>query len=433
MITSERFSVLFKIFIKLLIISVIIIVITYILIASRKFPQSTIAILGAAATLVLGIVPAEHALNYVEFEVIFLLVSMMIISHTLGDSGFFKWFSIEIVRIVKGDKKILLFALGLITALSSAFLDNVTTVVIMSPITIKIAESLEINPIPFLISEILFSNIGGTSTLIGDPPNLIIGAHANFSFLKFLQELAPVIIIIFFLSYAILLFLFRKELANNLKVQEKASKLNSKGTIKNKKLAVITLIILSGVISGFILHSFLDLEAYVIAFTGAALVLMFENPSEAIKSVQWTSILFFIGLFIIIGGLIETGFIELVADKILYYTNGNEKATSLMLIWFIGLLSGFIDNIPYATTVVPIVDNFGEAMDLYPIWWSLSLGICLGGNLTLMGASANIIASQISSKLGYNISFIKFMKYSFIIVLVSLLTSTIYIFLKFYT
>ncbi len=412
--------------------SIVIIVITYILIATRKFPQSTIAALGAAATLLLGVVPADHALNYVEFEVIFLLVSMMIISHTLGSSGFFKWLSIEIVRLTRGNLKLLLFALAVITAVSSAFLDNVTTVVIMSPIIIKIAESLEINPIPFLISEILFSNIGGTATLIGDPPNLIIGTEANFSFLEFLKVLGPVVIVIFFLSLAALIFLFRKELAKNHKLEEKAEKLRSSGTIKNKKLAVITLIILAGVLIGFILHSFLNTEAYAIAFTGAALILMFENPSEAVKSVQWASILFFIGLFIIIGGLIETGVIKIAAEQILSYTRGSEEVITLFIIWALGLISGFINNVPYATTLAPVVNNLDSAMNIVPLWWSLSLGICLGGNLTLLGASANVIVVQMAEKSGYSISFSEFMKYSSIIVIISLLTGTAYIFMKFY-
>lgn len=412
--------------------AIIIIVLTYIFIASRKFPQSTIAVLGAAATLMLGVVPTEKALDYVEFEVIFLLVSMMIISHSLGDSGFFEWLSIEIVRITRGDLKFLLFALGLITAISSAFLDNVTTVVIMSPITIKIAESLAVNPTPFLISEILFSNIGGTATLIGDPPNLIIGAAADFSFLQFLKVLAPVVIIIFLLSLGVLIFLFRNDLKKNRELEEKAAKLKSAGAIKNKRLAIVTLIVLAGVIAGFVLHSFLGLDAYAIAFTGAALVLIFEKPSETIKSVQWTSILFFIGLFIIIGGLVETGVIAILADEILSYTQGNEKIISIFIIWVLGLVSGFINNVPYATTLAPVIGDLNNTMNIVPLWWSLSLGICLGGNLTILGASANVVVAQIAEKSGYSFSFPQFMKCSSIIVLISLLASTAYIFLIFY-
>ncbi len=415
-----------------MIISIIIIVITYILIATRKFPQSTVAALGAAATLISGIVPTDKALNYVEFQVIFLLVSMMIISHSLGDSGFFKWLSIEIVRFTRGNLKLLLFSLCTITALCSAFLDNITTVVILSPIIVQIAGYLKINPMPYLISEILFSNIGGTATLIGDPPNLIIGSFADLSFLTFLQVLGLPVLIIFFLSIGALFFLFRKELVSNHNLEEKARNLSSTGAIKNERLAIVTLIVLFGVILGFILHSWLNMEAYAIAFAGAALILVFENPSKTIKSVQWTSILFFIGLFIIIGGLTETGVITLIANKILSYTKGSEEMTALFLIWGLGIISGFIDNIPYATTLVPIVNSFNSSMNLYPLWWSLSLGICLGGNLTLLGASANIITSQIASNLGYSISFIKFMSYSWIIVLISLLTGTAYIFIRFY-
>jgi len=380
----------------------------------------------------LGVVPAEKAFDYIEFEVIFLLVSMMIISHSLGNSGFFRWLSIEITRLTKGNLKLLLFALGVITAVSSAFLDNVTTIVIMFPITVKIAESLQINPTPFLISEILFSNIGGTATLVGDPPNLIIGAEANLSFLEFLTVLGPIVILIFILSFIALIFMFRKELRLNHELEEKALQMNTTGAIRDKRLVIISLIILTGVIIGFILHAFLETEAFAIAFTGAALLLMFEDPSEAIKSVHWTTIIFFIGLFIIIGGLMETGVIAIIADKILQYTEGSEELTSLFIIWGIGLLSGFVDNIPYATTLVPVVENFRDTLNIYPLWWSLSLGICLGGNLTILGASANIIASQMAEKSGYNLSFFKFMKYSSVIVLISLIVSTLYIFLRFY-
>lgn len=412
--------------------AVAILVITYILIASKKEPQSTIAAIGAAATLLLDIVPAQKAFDYIEFDVIFLLISMMIISHTLSDSGFFDWFSIRIATFTNGNLKLLLFLLGLLTAVSSAFLDNVTTVIIMVPITIKITEAMNINPLPFLISEILFSNIGGTATLIGDPPNLIIGSEANFTFLEFLEILGPVVIIIFFLSFLLLLFLFRDKINKKPDIENIFNHIKESKTIKNRKLAIISLIVLLAVVIGFVLHGFFELEAYVISFTGASILLLFEKPSHAMKSVQWTTILFFVGLFIIIGGLIETGAIALVADKILAYTDGNRELTSLFIIWGLGIISGFIDNIPYATTLVPIVGNLGQVMDLYPLWWSLSLGVCLGGNLTILGASANIVASHISSQNGYDISFLEYMKYSSIIVLISLIVSTAYIFFRFY-
>ncbi len=412
--------------------AVSILIITYILIISKKEPQSTTAAIGASAVLLLGIVPAEKAFEYIEFDVIFLLISMMIISHTLSDSGFFDWISIKMTILTNGNLRLLLFYLVLLTAVSSAFLDNVTTVIVMVPITVKIAEILSINPMPFLISEILFSNIGGTTTLIGDPPNLIIGAATGFTFLEFLEILGPVIVIIFVLSFALLLFFFRESLDQKPDINNIIKHLDGKKPIKNEKLALISLTILAAVIIGFILHGYLGLEAYVISFTGASLLLLFEKPSHAMKSVQWTTILFFVGLFIIIGGLIETDALEMFADKILSYTGDNEELTSLLIIWAVGIISGFIDNIPYATTFVPIVENFGNTMDLYPLWWSLSLGICLGGNLTLLGASANIVASHIAAENGYSIPFLKFMKYSSVIVLVSLLASTAYIFLRFF-
>ncbi len=415
------------------IIAGIILTIAYVFIALERIPKVTIAMLGAAITLVLGIVPAEHAFSHVDFGVIVLLVSMMIIVHIASRSGVFTWIAFELLKFTGGQPIKVLMALALFTAVASAFLDNVTTVVLILPVTFVIARELKVDPIPILITEILASNIGGTATLIGDPPNIIIGSAAGLTFNDFIIELTPVIIPIFIICMAIIAFMFRKDLVTSPERMEHVANLDNSSTIKDKKLMIRSMTILGLVILGFILHSALGLEAYMIALLGASVLLIFEKPHHILCDVEWITIFFFIGLFIIIGGLVETGGIKFLADRLLEFTKGDLTVTSMVIIWASGLLSAIVDNIPYTVTMVPLIGELKGVMDLTPLWWSLSLGACLGGNATIIGAAANVIVSESAYAAGHPISFFRFMKYGVIVTFISLVLSSVYVYFRFLT
>lgn len=414
-----------------MLISSLILIIAYVFIAVDKIPKVTIAMLGASITLLCGVVPKERVFSHIDFSVIFLLVGMMIIVHIAGRSGMFKWAAIEIIKFTKGNPKLIFLALTALTAVLSAFLDNVTTVVLIMPVTFVMAKALKIDPFPFLISEIFASNIGGTATLIGDPPNIIIGSAAGFSFLDFLKELFPIILIIFIVSVSVLMFIFRKKLVAPREAMDNIVNYDNSSTIKNYPLMIRSLVVLSLVILGFVLHDKLHIEAYVFAVFGASLLLIFEKPKDIIYDVEWNTIFFFIGLFIIIGGFIETGGIKFLAAHLLEFTKGNLQATSMIVLWGSGVLSAFVDNIPYTVTMTPLIQELHSHMNIIPLWWSLSLGACLGGNATIIGAAANVIVAESSSASGHPIGFMRFLKYGILITFISLALSSIYLYLRF--
>lgn len=403
----------------------------YVFIAMERIPKVTIAMVGAAATLLLGLVDHKHAFEHVDFNVIFLLVSMMIIVHIASRSGMFNWLALEILKLTKGKPKTVLFALALFTAVASAFLDNVTTVILIMPVTFVIAREFDMDPIPFLITEILASNIGGTATLIGDPPNIIIGSRAGLTFMDFVNELAPIVIVSFIICIAIIIFMFRKNLVTTQDKMDHVANLDNSNTIKDKKLMIRSLIVLALVILGFVLHDITHMEAYVSAMAGASFLLLFEKPKDILHDVEWMTIFFFIGLFIIIGGLEATGGIEFLAAKLIEVTNGSLTMASMMILWGSGILSGIVDNIPYTATMAPLIAELKGTMDIYPLWWSLSLGACFGGNATIIGAAANVIVSEASYAAGHPISFFRFMKYGVLTTVISLALSSVYLYLRF--
>lgn len=416
----------------------------YVLIIVEKIPKTTTALLGAVATIILGLLSQDRGLhgtfnpnyfiNYIDFNVIFLLVSMIIIVNITAKSGIFNWIANELLKFTKGNPKSVLLTLGAFTALASAFLDNVTTVIIIMPVTFIIAKELDLNPVPLLITEILASNIGGTATLIGDPPNIIIGSAAGLSFSDFLFELTGIIVLIFFVSIGILIFMFKSQLKFNSEKADYINNIDNSKTITNKKIMIRSTVVLGFVILGFLLHDLLHIEACIVAMTGASVLLLFEKPKHVFREIEWNTIFFFIGLFIIIGGLEESGGISVMARWLLDLTQGSQHATAMIILWASGLISGVVDNIPYTVTMVPMLSQIQNVMGVeytHPLWWCLSLGACLGGNFTIIGAAANVIVSETASSSGHNISFLKFMKYGVIISLVSLILSSFYIYLRF--
>lgn len=425
-------------------ISASLLILAYIFIALERIPKVTIALLGGALTIVLGLVSQTKVLgdginphyfiNFIDFNVIFLLVSMMIIVSITTRSGVFNWIANELLKFTKGHPIKVLCALGLFTAITSAFLDNVTTVILIMPITFAIAKKLDIDPIPFLLTEIFSSNIGGTATLIGDPPNIIIGSAGGLSFMDFIKELTPVILVIMCVVLFVLTFIFRKKLHASQDKMNEVANIDNSHTITDRALIIRSTLILALVILGFMLHDVIHIETCVVAMLGASILLIFEKPNDILQDVEWNTIFFFIGLFIIIGGLEASGGIKLMAEWILKVTQGSQAATSMIILWASGVISGIIDNIPYTATMAPMLVEIEKTMGAsyaYPLWWALSLGACLGGNMTIIGAAANVIVSENAAKSGHPIAFMRFLKYGVTVVAISLAISTAYIYLRF--
>ena len=427
-----------------LIISTSILILAYIFIATEKIPKVTVALLGASVTLLLGLLGQNakvdglfneaYFINYVDWNVLFLLVSMMIIVSIATRSGMFNWVATEMLRKTKGHPKTTLFCLALFTAVASAFLDNVTTVILVMPITFVVADKLDINPVPFLITEIMASNIGGTATLIGDPPNIIIGSAAGLSFLDFIQELTGIVAIIFLVVVGVMLFLFKNQLKTTPERMEEVANLDNSSTIKDKGLMIRSLCVLALVILGFVTHDITHIQTSVCAMAGASFLLLFEKPTDILTDVEWSTIFFFIGLFVIIGGFEKAGGIEIMAKWLIDVTHGSQTLASMVILWGSGILSGIIDNIPYTATMTPMIAEIaavkGSAFAA-PLWWCLSLGACLGGNMTIIGAAANVIVSETSAAHNHPIEFMKYLKYGLLCMLISLILSSAYIWIRF--
>ena len=431
-----------------MIVSGAILLIAYIFIATEKIQKSVVALAGAGLTLLLGLLPfhahydngiyIKSVFEYISFDVIFLLIGMMILVEIASKSGVFKWMALELLKLTKGHPKWVLFTLAAFTAFASAFLDNVTTVVLMMPVTFVIAKELDIDPVPFLITEVLASNIGGTATLIGDPPNIIIGAKAGLSFMDFLYELTDIVTLIFLVCTGILIFMFRKQLVSTPEKMNQITNLDNSKTITDKPLMIRSMIVLFLVILGFVTHDITGIPAYVFALFGTAVLLIFEKPKEIYENVEWMTIFFFVGLFIIIGGFEANGGISYLADKLIELTRGSLTAATMLILWGSGILSGIVDNIPYTATMAPLIAEVQHTLPFaahihahHPLWWALSLGACLGGNLTIIGAAANVIVSETAASKNHPITFMRFMKYGALVTFISLTLSSIYLYLKY--
>jgi Na+/H+ antiporter NhaD/arsenite permease-like protein len=419
------------------IIALVVFLITYAFIVTEKIHRTIIAMVGAIIMVILGIVSQEKALHHIDFNTLGLLTGMMIIVAITAETGLFNYIAIWAAKKVKGDPLKILITLGLITAVGSAFLDNVTTVLLMVPVTFSITKQLRVNPIPYLITEIIAANVGGTATLIGDPPNIMLGsAVKELTFMEFIYNLSAISFFILFVNIAILAFIYRKQLKSSVELKAKLMQMDEKNEILDKTLLIKSLSVLVITIIGFFLHQLLHLESATVALAGAFLLLLLTGEhylDKALLKVEWTTIFFFIGLFVLVSGLIETGIISTLAKYSINLTGGDLTSTSILILWVSAIASAFIDNIPFVATMIPMIKEMGELgiTNLEPLWWSLALGACLGGNGTLIGASANVIVAGLAAKEGHHISFGKFLLIAFPLMILSIVICTIYIYLRY--
>ncbi|HBK52315.1 sodium:proton antiporter [Syntrophomonas wolfei] len=411
--------------------SIVIFLATYVFIIFEKVHRTIIALVGAGLAIALGLLSQEAAIEYIDFNTLGLLIGMMIIVGITRRSGVFGYLAIKAARVAGGKPLRILVALAVVTAVLSAFLDNVTTVLLIVPVTFVLTDHLEVPAFPFLFAEILASNIGGTATLIGDPPNIMIGSATHLGFLDFIVNLAPIVIVIMIITLLCLVLMFRKDLRADSQKMESIMAMNAREEIRDWAILKKSLLVLGLTISAFFLHGFLHLETATIALLGAAVLMLIcaEEPEDILLSVEWPTIFFFAGLFIIVGAMEANGVMELLARQAMELTGGSLTATAVVVLWISAVFSAFVDNIPFVATMIPLLKTIGQmsGLTMDPIWWALSLGACLGGNGTLIGASANIIVAGISERHGQHIGFIDYLKYGFPLMLLSIAIANLYI------
>lgn len=414
-----------------MIIAASIFVITYIFIISEKIDRTVISSAGVCLLLVFGVLTQEEAIQFIDFNTIGLLIGMMIVVNIIKTTGFFQYIAIKSAKIAKGNPWRILEVFVIITAILSALLDNVTTVLLIAPVTLVVTDTLELNPIPFLVPQIIASNIGGTATLIGDPPNIMIGSNANLDFMDFLCNTAPISVLILIITIFCFRFLYKKNFQIDDTLKEKLLSFDEKLAIKDSHLLKKSLFILTFIILGFCLHGVLGLESATIALIGASLMLLVSKASIEIvlHEIEWPTIFFFAFLFMLVGSLEKVGIIDYIAQIITKSAKENMFLTTIVLLWSSAIISSFLDNIPFVATMIPIIKKIGllSGANITPLWWALSLGACLGGNGTLIGASSNVIIAGILHKHGYHISFIDYLKVGFPIMILSIILSTGYL------
>ena len=416
------------------IVSIAVFVIVMAAIMTEKLHRSLAAIVGAMLVLALHVLPFDAAMEHIDFNTLGVLVGMMLFVSVVKLSGMFEFLAIKAARLAKGEpwKVMLLFVL--LTAVLSAFLDNVTTVLLIGPMTLTVCKLLDVNPIPFFMTEILASNIGGTATLIGDPPNIMIGSAAGFTFFDFILYDAPAVVVILAAVLVVFYFLYGRKMHVNEEHRARIMELDEHAMIKNKRLLKQSYVMIGLVVVGFMAHGALGLESSVIALGAAGIIMLISGESieEALANVEWTTLAFFAGLFVIVGAMAETGVIEMLAHALIDATGGNVFVTMLVLLVGSAVISSFLDNIPFVATMIPILLAMeSTGMDVTPLWWAVSLGACLGGNGTLIGASANVVLSDISKKNGHEITFVQFLKTGFPIMLLTVAIAGLYLVVRF--
>ncbi len=426
------------------ILAVAVLVLSYILLFSEKVNRAVTVLLGTSVLIFTGILSQQTAISAIDFNTLALLVGMMVIVGIAEKSGMFQCLAVYSSRIVKASPRALLAVLGIITAVLSALLDNVTTVLLIVPMTFQMTRDLKVKPYPYLLMEIFASNIGGTATLIGDPPNILIGSALNLSFLNFVVELAPIVLLCMLVLVLAFDFLFGRKLIATEADRQALLALNPKDMIADETLLKKSLFVLFIVLFGFVLAEYLHIQNGTIALFGAALMLWLytkndehqlrdQKVEDAFSLVDWTTIFFFAGLFAIVFALETTGVLEILGEKLIHFTQNSIQKAAFSVLWLSAVVSAFIDNIPFVATMIPTLKSIevhmGGREEMMPVWWALSLGSCFGGNGSLIAASANVIVAGLASKENERISFAKFLLYGLPVMLISIVLATIYLYL----
>lgn len=416
------------------IIAIVVFVGVMALVASEKVQRTIAALAGAMILIIAGVLDFEAGIHHIDFNTIGVLLGMMLFVSVVKTSGLFEFAAIKSAKIAKGDPWKIMIAFCLITAVLSALLDNVTTVLLVGPMTIVVCDLLEINPIPYFLTEIMSSNIGGTATLIGDPPNIMIGSAANLSFFDFVAVDTPAVIIIMAASIVLFKFMYGRKMAVTPENAQKVIALEPNDYIRDLKLFKQSIVMIVLVAIFFFLHGTLHLESSVIALSAACIMLLISRADieECVFSVEWTTIGFFCALFMVVGGLADTGVITMLANWIVDITGGNPLVMMIVIIWASAIISAILDNIPFVATMIPVIAAIETTgIDVIPLWWALSLGACLGGNGTLIGASANVVLTSISGRNGHPISFMDFTKVGFPVMIFTVAIATVYMFVRY--
>jgi Na+/H+ antiporter NhaD/arsenite permease-like protein len=423
-------------------IAVTIFVVAYVLIATEKINRVAVALGGASIMLAIGATDAQHAFFSedagIDWNVIFLLLGMMLIVGVLKRTGLFEFVAIWAAKKARGRPFPIMVVLIVVTGLVSAALDNVTTVLLVAPVTLLICERLGVPPVPFLISEVLASNIGGTATLVGDPPNIIIASRSGLTFNDFLRVLAPFVLIVLVVLVLLCRIMFRRAFRYDAGRVERVMALSEGDAIRDRRLVVISLCVLGAVLVAFGLHTVIGLEPSVVALLGGLLLLALSRQpaGEIAQEVEWPSLVFFAGLFVMVGALVSTGVIDSLAHGATEAVAGKLWPATLLLLWTSAGLSAIIDNIPYVATMSPIVAELvhasGGVDKAQVLWWALAIGADLGGNATAVGASANVVMLGIAERAGHRISFWGFTKYGLIVTAISVTLAVPYLWLRFF-
>lgn len=402
---------------------------TYAVIVSERIHRTVAALTGGILMVLLQVLSQEEAFHAIDLNVIFLLAGMMMIATIMAETGIFQWLAVQAVRWSKGEPMTILSILAVVTAGSSALLDNVTVVVLIAPVTLFLASNLEVSPVPFLITSVMASNIGGAATLVGDPPNILIASAARIDFLTFLINMSPPVIISLLLYLGLMRIQFRRQLNVSKERKGEARQLETRRLITKPKLLGQSLVVLGLVLVTFLFHSVLHLEPATIALGGATLLLIVtrKDPHEVLQNVEWTTLFFFVGLFITVEAVVKVGLIDQVAQRLLELTRGDLRVTAYVIIWLSAIASGIVDNIPYTATMLPLIQSLASSIqDITPLWWALALGADFGGNLTLVGASANIVAANLAERSGHELNFWIFIKYGALTTIATLIVATLW-------
>jgi Na+/H+ antiporter NhaD/arsenite permease-like protein len=423
-------------------IAISVFVIAYVLIASDRVSKTLVALCGGAIVLAVGVVGADDAFfsqeTGIDWNVIFLLFGMMIIVGVLRQTGVFEYVAIWSAKRANGSPLRIMILLVLVTAIASAMLDNVTTILLIAPVTLLVCERLQIKPVPFLIAEVFASNIGGASTLVGDPPNIIIASRAGLSFNDFLVHMLPIAVIVMIVFVAMVPLLFRGSFDVDPERVADVMSLNEREAIRDPALLVKCGIVLVAVFTAFILHSVLHMEPSVVALIGAGVLILIARleKRDYLASVEWDTLLFFAGLFIMVGALVKTGVVETLARSATEFTDGDALLTVMLILGVSAPVSGIIDNIPYTATMTPIVAELANSMPDFAhpdaLWWALALGADFGGNLTAVGASANVVMLGIARRADNPISFWEFTRKGFLVTVMSIALSALYLWLRYF-